>query len=465
MEKTVNQQIFETKDVKTLYEKSHIRSNLTEWLHLEEQDFFWEIPADMEQDEVLERIQTEGAGTERIVLALFNVFGVEAWNRSGTLPKSSDRKICETLMKMGFINVRYFYPYPNCDFPMKIYSNDYLPKLGELRNNRMRNFKREMAFFQEEEAFFERVIEEGKFPEFANSYLLVAEKGRKRDLPVFVQYANDRAPEFQMKTEIWKKNEDYIVVKKPLSKEAGTHCNQIYRCWQQLEEAVAETDFSMNHCTKIEGGLEFEFLSGKTLDEAIKSLLKKGDLESAKEAIRKFVGYLSDMAVQPFRMTKKFEDIFGKGLDFDGAMSMEVTDIDLIFRNIIVGNRWNVIDYEWTFDFPIPVGFVIYRAFEAFMEKESGEIPGLNPYDLYPVSEKDRESYRLMERNFQEYVSRNYHTLDEMYLEFGKPCESVDERLRDKECQIEQLKQRIAQMEDTKVWKLYQRYRNWREKK
>lgn len=33
-------------------------------------------------------------------------------------------------------------------------------------------------------------------------------------------------------------------------------------------------------------------------------------------------------------------------------------DIDLIFSNIMVqGNTWIVIDYEWTFDFPVPVDF------------------------------------------------------------------------------------------------------------
>lgn len=465
MEKTENQKIFEQKNSRILYEKSHICGNLTEWLALEEQDFFWEIPAQMEQKQVLERLRKEGAQTGRMVLALSNRFGVEAWNRTGELPKISFKGIRETLEEMGFCIQRIYYPYPNCDFPMKIYSDDYLPKMGELRNNRMRNFREKTCFFQEEEAFFNQVIEEGNFPVFSNAYLLVAERNDKRELPVFVQYANDRAPEFQMKTEIRKKGQGYTVVKKPMHPLAKEHCEGIYRCCGQLEKAVAETDFSMNRCVKVEGGLEFEFLRGKTLDEKIKEFLQKGELESAKAAIRKFVGYLLDMAVRPFGMTKEFEHIFGKGLEFDGGMSMKVTDIDLIFRNIIVGEHWNVIDYEWTFDFPIPVDFVIYRAFEAFLEKESGETSMLNPYELYPISERDKESYGQMEQNFQRYVSRNYHTLDEMYLEFGKPCDSVEEQLVQKDKQIEQLKQQIAQMENTKVWKAYRKYRNWRERK
>lgn len=465
MEKTENQQIFEQRDSKIIYEKSHIRRNLTEWLALEDQDFFWEIPAQMEQKQVLECLRKEGAGAGRMVLAFANRFGVEAWNRTGEMPKTSLKVIRETLEEKGFYIQRLYYPYPNCDFPMKIYSDDYLPKMGELRNNRMRNFREKTCFLQEEEAFFNKVIEEGNFSVFSNAYLIVAEKNERRELPVFIQYANDRAPEFQMKTEIWKKGQGYTVVKKPMHPLAKEHCEGIYRCYEQLEKAMAETVFSMNQCTKIEGGLEFEFLRGKTLDETIKESLQKGELESAKAAIGKFVGYLSDMAVQPFGMTEEFEHIFGKGLEFDGGMSMKVTDMDLIFRNIIVGERWNVIDYEWTFDFPIPVGFVIYRAFEAFLEKESGEISMLNPYELYPISEKEKESYRLMEQNFQRYVSRNYHTLDEMYLEFGKPCDSVEEQLGQKDDQIEQLKQQIVQMEGTKVWKVYRKYRNWRERK
>lgn len=42
--------------------------------------------------------------------------------------------------------------------------------------------------------------------------------------------------------------------------------------------------------------------------------------------------------------------------------ALKITDIDMLFDNIIVkDNNWTVIDYEWSFQFPIPVKFVIYR--------------------------------------------------------------------------------------------------------
>lgn len=465
MEKTVNQQIFEKKDGRFLYEASHIRKNLTEWLGLEEEDLFWAIPARTNRRQVRERLLTEGERMGRIILAFSNPFGVEAWNRTGEPPKVSLREVREILEKMGFCRQRLYFPYPNCEFPMKIYSEDYLPKMGELRNNRMRNFGEETLCFQEEEDFFNRVIEEGNFPVFSNAYLIVAERNEGRELPVFVQYANDRAPEFQMKTEIWKRGEEYLVVKKPMHPKAKEHCERICRCYGQLEREMEETDFSMNRCHRTEKGLEFEYLQGKTLDELLKEQILKGELGAAKAVMEKFVSFLKEMAALPFERTEAFEEIFGKALEFEHAGSMRVTDIDLIFRNIIVGEQWNVIDYEWTFDFPIPVDFVIYRAFEAFLERESGGTSLLNPYELYPISKKDREAYRVMEQNFQQYVSRDYHTLDEMYLNFGKPCSSVEQKLWEKEQEIGRLQRQIAQMEGTKVWKTYRKYRDWRERK
>ncbi|MCI8326339.1 MAG: hypothetical protein HFI37_01020 [Lachnospiraceae bacterium] len=465
MEWITNQQIFEQKDDQILYEKSHIRKNLSEWLCLEEEDFFWEIPSDMEWENIIEYLQENMKNRKRVILAYSNPLGVHIWNRDGNFPKVLGKEIQKLFDQMGFTHIRVYYPYPNCDYPMKIYSDDYLPKKGELRNNRMRNFEREIMLFRDEEELFDRIIEEEQFPIFSNSYLLVAEKEEMGEFPIFVQYANDRAPEFQMKTEIWKKAKGYIVTKKPMTEKAKKHCEDIFRCYEKLEDVMADTDFRMNQCQKFGDGLTFEFLEGKTLDEELKGLLQKGEKEQAIAMIQRFVHSLLAMADRPFEMTKEFGEIFGTEMEFDCALSMQVTDIDLIFRNIILDRNWNVIDYEWTFDFPIPVDFVIYRTFQSFLEKESGEKAGFNPYEIYGISEKDREVYKKMELHFQQYVSRNYHTLDEMYLEFGKPVNVVKELLEKKDREIIQLREQIDQMEHTKIWRLYRKYRNWRERK
>lgn len=463
MDRAKNQLIYEQKDREILYRNSHIRKNLFEWLSLEEEDFFWEIPVDTKKQEVERKLEEMGTQTKRMVLVFLNPFGVEMWNRKKKMGNLFLHEIKEILKELGFSYQKCYYPYPNRDFPMRIYSDDYLPKIGELRIDRMRNFDREIMIYQEEENLYNRLIESGRFTEYANAYLLVAEREEKRELPIFVQYANDRAPEFQMKTEIWKNKDGFQVVKNPMCAEARTHCESIIRCYEELKKETEGTPFSINRCKQIEQGLEFEFIEGKSLEEEIKSYLNDGEGERAKEQIKEYVGHMLDMAKETFQVTESFNEVFGSGRNFSCSKSMKITDIDLIFQNIIRKKEWNVIDYEWTFEFPIPVDFVIYRAFETFMP--SGDDRDFNLYELYPISKEDRESYANMEESFQAYVSRDYHTLNEMYLAFGKPCQFVDEKLKEKEQEIEYLKTLIWQMENTKVWKCYKKYRGWREKR
>lgn len=484
MDKNLNQMIFEKKDSEFLYQKSHIRDNLTEWLELDEEDFFWHIPISEGIEEIRKRLLAYRGN--RIILAFSNVFGVQSWNRNGEQPAFSAQTIEEILREMGYAKVRYFYPYPNCEFPMKIYSGKYLPGAGELRNNRYRNYRRDACFLRDEEEMFNRIIQEKRFHDFSNAYLIVAERAEEKELPVFVQYANDRAWEFQMKTEIWLGEDGYSVVKKPMQKEAEEHCAWIHRCYELLAPEMEHTGFALNHCERTEEGLTFEFLTGKTLDGELKELLEQGEAEKVREVLKRFVRDLESLAVQPFVMTDRFREVFGEGVQLANAMSMKVTDIDLIFRNLILGEKWNVIDYEWSFDFPIPIRYVIYRAFEAFTDHESEEGQQADPYAVYPMEEWEKQIYEKMEQNFQRYVSQGYHSLDEMYGSFGKSCLSLKEwkeqwqrqveeqrrqmenqqrQIESQQNQIQGLEQKIEAMEGTKVWKVYRRYRNWRERK
>ena len=55
---------------------------------------------------------------------------------------------------------------------MAIYSDEYLPKVGELRDNR-RNFDRERYLLFDESKAYDSIIKDGLFPIFSNSYLVV----------------------------------------------------------------------------------------------------------------------------------------------------------------------------------------------------------------------------------------------------------------------------------------------------
>ena len=75
----------------------------------------------------------------------------------------------------GYSNHEFYYPYPDYKLPMVIYSDKFLPSIGDLRDN-MRNFDGDRFILFDEGKAFDNVIENGLFPEFSNSFLVIAYK-------------------------------------------------------------------------------------------------------------------------------------------------------------------------------------------------------------------------------------------------------------------------------------------------
>jgi len=98
--------------------------------------------------------------------------GLEGYRNGGPAETFSKKELKEMLHESGFVNERFFYPYPDYKLPLSIYSDDYLPKIGELRNNR-NNFDHLRLKVFEEEKVFDSVIGAGLFGELANSFLIL----------------------------------------------------------------------------------------------------------------------------------------------------------------------------------------------------------------------------------------------------------------------------------------------------
>lgn len=128
-----------------------------------------------------------------IVIAIENKFGLKYWagckedhvgayfeglegypNTEGV--RTFSRTELENIFsECGFSLMRFYYPYPDYKLPVSIYSDEYLPKAGELQLN-MRNFDGERVVSFDEARVFDNIIHDGKFPFFSNSYLVVLTK-------------------------------------------------------------------------------------------------------------------------------------------------------------------------------------------------------------------------------------------------------------------------------------------------
>jgi SAM-dependent methyltransferase len=101
--------------------------------------------------------------------------GVNGYSDGKAMVQTFTRKGLEDIIvNAGFKSYKFYYPYPDYKFATNIYSDEYLPKKGELDNN-IRNFDAERLRLFDEKKVFDELIDNGLFPYFSNSFLVVVD--------------------------------------------------------------------------------------------------------------------------------------------------------------------------------------------------------------------------------------------------------------------------------------------------
>jgi len=248
---------------------------------------------------------------------------------------------------------------------------------------------------------------------------------------VYFKYSNDRSKKFNIKTSITiNENNQKIVYKEPLTDEAVTHIKNIYRYYELLSENYAETNICINRCRNIKDKLQLEYLEGTTLEEILDELYNEKDYLMIIEKIQEYVSAVCNVKKKGvFKLTEGFKKVFGEVNLPNGLEATHISNIDLIFGNIIVTDKWNVIDYEWTFEFPIPFTFIIYRAIYYYVHGSTkrSELISLNLYKLMGISDEELLEYEKMERHFQNYILDQEVPLWKMYDVMGQKRIDVKE--------------------------------------
>lgn len=101
--------------------------------------------------------------------------GIEGYNNVKGVKTFSKNELTDIIKEAGYSQIEFYYPYPDYKFPMTIYSDYYLPKMGELNNN-MRNFDKERMMLFDEAKVFDSLTKEQLFPYFSNSFFVEIKK-------------------------------------------------------------------------------------------------------------------------------------------------------------------------------------------------------------------------------------------------------------------------------------------------
>lgn len=154
------------------------------------------IQSEQPYHEMLRCIERHLKPDGKIVIAIENRLGLKYWagcteDHTGnffeglegyhgdTGVRTFSRKELEDLIhEAGRFTSRFYYPYPDYKFPLCIYSDEYLPKCGELTLTAYNYDRARMELFQERRVM-DTLIQNGLFPVFSNSFLVIVERGKE----------------------------------------------------------------------------------------------------------------------------------------------------------------------------------------------------------------------------------------------------------------------------------------------
>lgn len=231
---------------------------------------------------------------------------------------------------------------------------------------------------------------------------------------VFSKYSNERANKFAIRTDIYKKDSLLFVKKIPCSPAASGHVNSLFKWYGELSALYEGTKFKINVCRLVDNYALFDFISGNTLEEVLDRFIEQKDYQGLEKTFNLLISLIRNTATEHFQPTDQFNEIFG-AVDFEKDMPCApVTDIDMVVNNIIVNDGWNLIDYEWTFDFPIPIEYAVFRVLHYYFKITTARLTilhKLNLYERFGITKPLYNTFMNMELKFQEYIIENHKPL------------------------------------------------------
>lgn len=310
--------------------------------------------------------------------------GIEGYTTTSGVKTFSKKVLKEMIEDSGYQDVKFAYPYPDYKLPTTIYTDDFLPVKGELVNN-LRNFDADRMVFFDETKVWDTMIEAGLFHEFSNSFFVEAVKPVETEEVCDVQQQTnfakcsvEREDEYKIITRIFEENGKKLVEKCAVNKKSNAHVNRM------AELAKTNPYLTENVClvpceAVADGVVRFPYIEGQRLDKVIDEAVKQGRLEDAWNEIRRLKEIIMNVSgKEVFHVNEEFRTVFGQlpqpeegdkqeePVDplavLEGYEAVKHINMDMVAANIILADKIYILDYEWNFDFAIPLKYILFRS-------------------------------------------------------------------------------------------------------
>ena len=247
---------------------------------------------------------------------------------------------------------------------------------------------------------------------------------------IYSKFSNDRAPAFNIITEIIDVNGKLVVRKCPYTPASREHIHRLHTNFNELSKRFVTSNFQANVCNLEDGKAYFEYIHEKTLEEHLDELLALGEVDQFMSFVTLFVDEVrKTYDSHEFKISDDFIQVFGEVDLPSSVMASHYVNIDLLFSNVLPkGKDWIVIDYEWTFDFLIPINFLIYRTFVYYAHNNPMRniLFGEDVLKSFGITAKEIQQYYKMDMHFMtKYVLGETTDLHELYNLMGKETISL----------------------------------------
>ncbi len=334
--------------------------------------------------------------------------GLRGYDPDTGIRTFSRSELSHLLESSGFHGYRFFYPYPDYKFPQEIFTEASLKAQHYGKPYQVFDRKRTDIFSETELAPI--LAEDGAAGALSNSFLVEASAEEADcltdDQICYAKLNAGRRACFRIGTIIQGEEQPALVLKFAQNRHAASHINRII-----ANENTLRNDRKVLEGKQAENRLIYPYCSLPTLEEGIRQAIQEKNAEKIIEIFRS----IRDLAaVHPASIlydTPAFSEWFGtERLRDRKCLCVQPANVDLVPDNIFVKHDELIMtDCEWVTDFPVPLGFIIWRSMENTCLKIPSLVQLISREELYrnlDISPEEIDIYRSWQWHFENnYVS------------------------------------------------------------
>ncbi len=276
---------------------------------------------------------------------------------------------------------------------------------------------------------------------------------------IYSKFNTSRKPEFQLATYIGKDGKGLYSLKVAQNPEAIPFLNSLEDKYNYLSDN--KFPIKIAKAVKVsDSEVKFPFIKGSSLEALLFQAFLTNDKNKFLELFQKYLNIIAKIPSCTSSITKDAEEYFGD-TRFNNMKCIQLGCLDLNFDNLMVDTTDKIIliDYEWTFKFPIPQKYILYRSICSFYSRYRSYnpnkfVPMQELLKMISLSDAEKTLFLKMEIAFQKRVlksSKNiygkFEDFRKAHISLEKPAKKLD-TIQERDTLIVNLNNQVATLQN-----------------